>query len=260
MAIDAPLFAAPTRKLRWGRHRIGEFLWLLHQYELSNPVKQKHNGTEIIVEREKSPPDELALVLGDAIHNLRATLDLLAAELVRRNGGSVKGVYFPFAASASELDEQIRSKKFHRAGEAAVQQVRRLAPYRGGNEALRGLHDLDIMDKHQLIIPAFQGFRMVNFRLKGPSGEMVGDASGPGDGISISATPDDTLTWDSLQFTVVFGQGVPPVFLEKPVVNTLESLAKLVEHVVESFRACPTDNANGDSTNPNERSGEQNDQ
>jgi hypothetical protein len=244
MAIDALLFDAPLRKLRWGRHRIGEFQWHLQQYELSNPTKQKHTDTEIIVEREKSPPDELALVLGDAIHNLRATLDLLAADLVRRNGGNLKGVYFPFAASAAGLDEQIRSKKFDRAGEAAVQQLHRLAPYRGGNEALRGLHDLDIMDKHQLIIPAFQGFRMLNFLLKGPSGEMVGDASGPGDGISISATPDDKLTWDSLEFTVVFGQGVPSIFFGKPIVSTLQDLAKLVDHVVASFRVCPTDNAN----------------
>jgi hypothetical protein len=241
MPIDAPLFDAPTRKLQWGRHRTSEFRWLLQQYEHSNPVKQKHTETEIIVEREKSPPDELALVLGDAIHNLRATLDLLAADLVRRNGGSVKGVYFPFAASASQLDEQIHSKKFHRAGMVAMQQLRRLAPYRGGNEVLRGLHDLDVMDKHQLIIPAFQGFRIVNFLLKGPSGEMAGDIGGPGDGISISATRDDTLTWDSLEFTVAFGEGVPSVFYGQPVINTLENLANLVEQVVQSFRACPAD-------------------
>lgn len=243
MPIDP--FDAPRRKLLWGRHRIGEFGWLVQQYQDSNPVVQKHTPTDIIVEREISPPAELALVLGDAIHNLRASLDLLAAALVLRNGRSVKGVYFPFAATADGLDDQIRQKKFDRAGKPAVELLKRVAPYRGGNELLRGLHDLDILDKHQLIIPAFQGFTMRGFKLKGSTGEMTGDITGPGDGVSISATPVDTLTWESLEFVVAFGDGVPSVFQGKAVLASLDGLAALVEDVIEAFAACPPDGLNG---------------
>jgi len=248
MATEYTSFDAPTCKLKWGRHRIREFAWILKQYEQANPVTQKHIGSEIVVERQLSPPDELALVLGDAIHNLRTALDLLAGDLVRRNRKNATGVYFPFAKSESDLDKQIRNKKFGRAGQAAVSLLRKLAPYRGGNEELRGLHELDIMDKHQLIIPVFQGFQMFECRVKGPNGVMAFNVNGPGDGFSISATSDDILTWDSLQFFFVFSREVPVIFAEKPVVDTLERLATLVEGVVELFRTCPTDETPREST------------
>ena len=60
-------------------------------------------------------------------------------------------------------------------------------------------------------------------------------------GVSISATPDDTLTWDSLEFVVVFGDGVPPVFQGQPVIGSLSELADLVGGVIAAFAACPAD-------------------
>jgi hypothetical protein len=92
---------------------------------------------------------EPGLIVDDAIHNLRASLDLMATELAEINKQKTNNVYFPFAASKSELDEQIKKKNFQRAGNDAVKLLKRLAPYKGGNAALRAIHDFDVQNKHQ---------------------------------------------------------------------------------------------------------------
>lgn len=229
---------APIRKLKWGRHRASEFDWMIREHDKSHPFKQKRTETTIIFEREKSYPTDLALVLGDAIHNLRTALDLLASDLARLNGKSPKGVSFPFASDASGLKKQIKKKNFDRAGPKAVQLLHKIGPHRDGNKALGGLHDLDLMDKHQLILPVLHAFRADKLHLKGPTGELVADfISGPGDGFSITAGPLDEATLDSITFFTGFGDDAPKVFFEKPILETLESLAQLVGSIIESFRA-----------------------
>ena len=47
----------------------------------------------------------------------------------------------------------IEKRHINRAAPEVVQIIRSLKPYKGGNEALRAIHDLDIFDKHKTIIP-----------------------------------------------------------------------------------------------------------
>jgi hypothetical protein len=100
-------------------------------------------------------PLEIEEISGDAIHNLRSSLDHLAVGLVSLNGKSSKGVHFPFSENADQLNEMIKRKNFHRASMESQDLLRELQPYRGGNFALRALHDMDIMDKHHELIPIF---------------------------------------------------------------------------------------------------------
>ncbi|MBR7540431.1 hypothetical protein KC221_30040, partial [Mycobacterium tuberculosis] len=48
-------------------------------------------------------PETVSATIGDAIHNLRASLDLMAADMALRNGQSTKGLSFPFADSEEAL-------------------------------------------------------------------------------------------------------------------------------------------------------------
>lgn len=110
-------------------------------------------------------PDELSPIIGDIVHNLRTSLDLLACELVRLNGKSNKSVYFPFCESESGLEAMIKKRNFDRAAPDVVNLVRSLKPYARGNAALRYVHDLNILDKHIMLIP-IAGY------LKNPGGGM----------------------------------------------------------------------------------------
>lgn len=98
------------------------------------------------------PAPLVSPILGDAIHNLRTSLDLLACEIMRFSGQSDKSVHFPFAHSEDDLEEQIKRWKLDRANPAAIDMIRALKPFKGGNSMLRAVHDLDLIDKHRELI------------------------------------------------------------------------------------------------------------
>ena len=112
------------------------------------------------------PADDWATIIGDVVHNLRCALDLLATDIVRLNGASAKGVYFPFAEDHNKLEEQIKRKNVNRAHRDCVALIRSIKPYAGGNALLRGLHDLDIQDKHQALIPMLHAIRTPPMRVE----------------------------------------------------------------------------------------------
>lgn len=152
-------FAAARMKLRRAADHVAEMERAINAYLSRNPVlvtygPHKEPGyTKWDLNCIEGAPPYLSAIFGDIVHNLRASLDLMAVELVRLNKGNEKGVYFPFANSAAELEAAIKDKKMHRAAPEVVDLVRSLKPYAGGNAALRYVHDLDVLDKHQMILP-----------------------------------------------------------------------------------------------------------
>lgn len=119
-------------------------------------TKPGHMRWNVKVSRPQPP--QLPLIMGDAVHNLRTSLDWLAICAVIANGGSEKRVYFPFASDKDEFEKQITAKNFSRAAPQVVDIVRSLEPYKGGNRDLRLVHDLDIKDKHRQILDAAMGY------------------------------------------------------------------------------------------------------
>jgi hypothetical protein len=111
-------------------------------------------GCEVYQFRQSTAiPSDLGALLGDCVHNLRSALDHLAGILVRAGAGT-PGNYTAFPIGADEI--HFRSSAIHGlrgAPAAAIKLVRRLKPYKGGNETLWRLHRLDIADKHTLLIP-----------------------------------------------------------------------------------------------------------
>jgi hypothetical protein len=77
----------------------------------------------------------------------------MACDLVRMAGSDVEKVYFPFCDDQADLGKMIKRRKLHQAGPEVVQMVESIKPYKGGNRVLRAVHDLDIQDKHQALIP-----------------------------------------------------------------------------------------------------------
>ena len=58
----------------------------------------------------KQLPAEIPLLLGDAIHNLRASLDLMACEIVTNAGGTIsRNTSFPFRSTKKELETALNS-------------------------------------------------------------------------------------------------------------------------------------------------------
>lgn len=162
----------------------------------------------------------MSAIVGDIIHNLRAALDLMAAELCRLNKESDDGVYFPFCETADKLAEMIKRRKFDRAGPAAVRLLTELKPYKGGNAALRGIHDLDIQDKHQSLIPNVMTVASPVFRMDIIGGVLkpvpIGDHSKPSE----------------IRLLMPAGSA----FADKELLPTLHELVKLTASIVERFK------------------------
>jgi hypothetical protein len=128
-------------------------------------------------------------------------------------------VYFPFCESKEDLPEMIKRRSFHKAGEAAVALLHEFAPYRGGNIALRAIHDLDIQDKHTSIIVA--GHTMsINISAQ----------------YNLDHRNDDRLTVKADNIFYIFADGP---FAEKPAIETLKELVQLVDGIIKAFAALP---------------------
>lgn len=103
----------------------------------------------------RAEPDPCwALLIGDALHNLRSALDLLYWQLVENNGNSpTKRDSFLISDSKTEFDRVAGPVIRRRAGKKAFEIIRdEVQPYDGGNRALWCLHKLDIVDKHRLLL------------------------------------------------------------------------------------------------------------
>ncbi len=98
-------------------------------------------------------PIGLSTVIGDAIHNLRAAFDLMACEIVALNGGGTTKAQFPVLSTSKEFAAKHQGH-IRGASEEAIGVIESLQPYHGGrNQAIWTLHQLDIRDKHRMIIP-----------------------------------------------------------------------------------------------------------
>jgi hypothetical protein len=245
-----PPFIAPKLKLQRARDHIDElgretaafldrkpFRLVIEQppwWDLSWPI---HAWTIRISE---AIPLRFSAIIGDAIHNLRTALDLLACDLVRLNDRSIKGVYFPFAADADELRDQIKRKNLNRAAPDVVRLVASLKPYRGGNRALRHVHDLDIQDKHQAVIP------VANF-IEAPGGTLMfgghpnkipnwqSKVTHDGQVIVMMPAVGNLSLGDEIvaSFTLIFGED--EILARREVIPALHELAELIAGILESF-------------------------
>jgi hypothetical protein len=243
--MQLPPFVASRLKLQRARRHVDELEREITAFLVARPfrlvIEQQEEWHAWTVRLRKNVPLEFSAIIGDAVHNLRSALDLLACDLVRLNGNSTKGVYFPFSTDASGLKRQIRDKNLDRAGPDIVALVISLKPYRGGNLALRGIHDLDVQDKHQALIPVAN----------------VVDA--PGGILMFGGRPNKIPNWQSLvtrdgqvivmmpavgnlsvgdeiaaSFTLAFAETEPMAGRE--VVEALHELAELVAGILETFK------------------------
>jgi hypothetical protein len=154
-----PLFEASNLKIERAIQHLQELEMVLFTHANNHPPqatfkKNEQGSVTHIHVVTKSPPKMVGAIVGDIVHNLRAALDLMAVELVSLTpNANTNGVYFPFCDVADDLNLMIKKRNFHRAGQDAVELLVTLRPYKGGNAALRALHDLDIQDKHHTLIP-----------------------------------------------------------------------------------------------------------
>jgi hypothetical protein len=217
------------------------------EFDLIVADKNVKSGYDILKHINTKPiPTEITLITGDAIHNTRTALDLIISQIEFEKTGTVsKWTKFPFCETLNELVGTVNGSinKFSPVLADFIIDV--IKPYRTGNDALYSLHDLDIIDKHRLIIPTkamTRGFIVVeddkgtghngfpfttSITHRGIISNVVIGIKNPNN-FQIKNYSKDT-------FDIFFDEGLP--VQSKPIIPTLHQFVEMVAGIIESIEA-----------------------
>jgi len=121
-----------------------------------HPVAQIQHTTLYVDEVNPVHP-EITMIMGDAIHNLRSALDHLTWQLVEAGDGTPnKDTYFPIIGDGPKAPEQYASAigkgGIPKITPQALKIIQAVQPYVTPDQTLWLIHQLDIVDKHRLLL------------------------------------------------------------------------------------------------------------
>ncbi len=241
-----PDFAGAVVKVEHANRHIAAFAQEASRYFAKRPyqaIQAAHTDTGepgyYLYERLLFPDRRLALFIGDALHNMRSALDHLACACATARGATFNRTQFPILLKEAGFEKKLRDDLCD-AGPLAIDLVRALAPTPTGNPQLAALHELDIIDKHRLILPVactmnveiqvggFEGMPVVTARGDTFSPEGTSCFVPAPAGYEACIAHDFTFSGD-----VVFPAGTP--LAGQPCVETLYELSAVVADIIIAF-------------------------
>jgi hypothetical protein len=209
--------------------------------------------------RGASPyPRDIVGHVGDALHNLRSSLDHLAWQLVLAAGTELPGVHtcFPIWDPAKRGPKFLK-KSVQGMSPDAKKDIADLKPHKGGDDRLWLLHELDRLDKHREILgigtlhlghsalPSKKREAQEDWTKSYPGAELVPSM----DHLLVSAAqvrmlkPGDELLrvpyaeYDPhMDFRLAVAFDVRGVVEAKPVLDTLREMEQVVFEIICDFR------------------------
>jgi hypothetical protein len=179
--------------------------------------------------------------VGAIVNSIRSSLDILAVTLAKRFGATyVKDVYFPVSKSAPKSAAVFADKRVKGVNRLSPQDqasIKDLAPYKGGDNLLYALHQMDITRKHRQLLTVHSGnIRLV---LTGTALDVVWPHELP-----VEERPEDQsiLAWVnpsasdckaelSVEPTLARTKPLQP----KPPIPALTEFASLAHRIIASF-------------------------
>lgn len=259
MAVDP--FAEPLLKLDRAKHHISDLNGKIDAYLALCPFKlfivqsPEIGQRQFRIKTDPAIPTEFALIIGDAVHNLRAALDLMIFGLIGDLASNPENIFFPFCKDTDAMESAITGRQIQLAGNRIVGAIRSLEPYPAGKHGLYAIHDMDICDKHRLLMPVGRNAELSEdelrrlepgfFKTIHPKGARIvfaGDSNDPVilriniQGIPVSELPRiDKPAEIQPAFTICFDKGAP--FAHQPVVPVLYALAQKTAFAISTVRA-----------------------
>jgi hypothetical protein len=248
MSID-PLHD-PKSKVEWAKRNIANLEVAIRRFFDSNPLRQEEviyperGEVEYKVFLDRPLDIEIVGLMHNAVHDLRSALDYLACCEARRNGHSnVSQTYFPFGKTKDIFESPEVQRKVKKLSAEAITCINALKPYKGGNDLLYAIHELDLAEKHTKLLPVGivtpamglnlslpgAGQRGIPIRLMYPRWENLHEGMVLISG-EIGTNPKGEFR---LSLNVAFAEadGVKG----QPVVVTLNQMASLVSDIIETF-------------------------
>lgn len=239
------MFDGPRLKIKRADHHIEKLNNVVRDYIQSDFYslgieKNPDGGNVFRFKQIKALPEEIPLLIGDAIHNLRSALDLLACEIVTTAGGAPsRWTHFPIRDSRKEVEDAIKGGEIKIAGSDIIALILdSIQPYKGGNDFLSALHNLDIIDKHRLLIPiaSITGLTEVNAKVGGIAFTNCQFVISDGGVLNVVGLPPGDVQFEGHGkpvFAILFSHGQP--FQGKAVIPTLHQLSQIVTGIIETI-------------------------
>ena len=270
MSTTADRLSSVRAKIERAKHHVRDLESRILAFRATDPYAlfcddDPKTGDRVLrVHVRSQPPDDLALIAGEIIYQLRSSLDHLAWQLVEANGGVPgQGTYFPIAETAAKYIAKAPGQ-VQGMSAAAISMIDAIQPYMGGCNDLWRLHALSNYDKHRLLLVIAFGFgnlwygrtlpsqgvrQMATFRL---TLTVVDPAAPPPPSLSSSPVPKFPILQDgaeaarvgwqtdpqmkeylNLTYEIAFGK--PQIVEGEPVLPLLHQLAHLANSIVDQF-------------------------
>jgi hypothetical protein len=189
---------------------------------------------------------DLALITGDAIHNLRSALDIAWVDTVNAIGRGATGwTHFPIGPDKPKnwLEGCLKGVGIDDTSRVFDFIVNDVKCYEGGDSDILALHVLDIDDKHELLIPLLAATGVTGVELENEDGPIdrfdivLTRFNAPG----ISSTYRHPVGLETklknhgeIRFQITFGKGIPTEKLE--IIPTLNRFSDKVWEIVRRLQ------------------------
>lgn len=210
-------------------------------YKIGEMLRPEISHYRLYIESIEPMPDIFALLLGDAIHNLRTALDHLAWQLVQAGGGTPdKDTYFPIYIDPNgsrKYTSAIGKGEMNKMPLGAQKALEAMQPYKTGDNTLWQIHQLDIVDKHHLVVPVYSVPSA--WGLKNPRVWFadIGRKTAVKAGDELFNIPVDTYEKAGRNFDIGFhiAFAEPQSVEGVSVLETLKGMAVFVENILGTF-------------------------
>ncbi|MGR3714815.1 MAG: hypothetical protein ACU0A6_17035 [Shimia sp.] len=101
----------------------------------------------------ETPPLKLQAIIGDVVHNLRSSLDILVQDLRQISGapGRISDAAFPICTTLENF-QKVKSKRLRGLSDNLKREVLDLQPFRSGDQRLLHLTKRNNTDKHHELV------------------------------------------------------------------------------------------------------------
>jgi len=212
-------------------------------HRLSKQADPQTGSMSVRIKFGEDIPDEIALSIGDAIHNLRSALDHMTWELVGRDNGT-QNRYLKLPTGDNRRNFESSCQGMVTPTQAVKDIFKGLEVFPGGDgQEIYNLHLLDNADKHTVLVPVIRATtlskivilksngtvaaKLTNITLIGGNTPYTNVASiAPGLSVELD---EDTRATPDLFFSKV--EGAPA----EPVVPSLQAFSRTVDAALRKF-------------------------
>jgi hypothetical protein len=205
-----------------------------HPYSLVGDLNSQPGKKIIRLSNVKPIPAIIAAEAGIIIHSIRSSLDILTVTLAERNGAICPtDTYFPIWNDANSFNNLMDpvGKKIKRLSTSDQAIIKNLKPYKGVNNHIAILHELDLTRKHRRLLSVSNALDCVLI-----SNNVVFTPvwEGFNNNAIVAIGPIDASERDiTLDLEVRFTK--PGIISFKPIIKVLNDFASLAISIIKLF-------------------------